>query len=218
MKEKKNKPWPTKAAMTQVYEMKLWGGEEYDFYSGEGSHLSQLVEPYVNVLIEFLESKAKGLTVLDLGCGDFNVGNRLVGYTHRYIAVDIVENLIDRNKKLYSKKGLEFICLDIAKDNLPQADCVIIRQVLQHLSNREVQEVVTKLYNFKHVIVTEHIPTGGFIANQDIISGQGIRLKKKSGLVITKPPFNFKPRTEEELLSIKLNENKGVIKTVLYTL
>ena len=40
LKNKRNKqPWPTKAAMTQVYEKYLWGGGgEHDFYSGEGSH------------------------------------------------------------------------------------------------------------------------------------------------------------------------------------
>ena len=43
----KKKPWPTKKAMEQVYEMNLWGGKEFDFYSGEGSHNLELVTPYI---------------------------------------------------------------------------------------------------------------------------------------------------------------------------
>ena len=32
------KPWPTKAAMAQVYEKHLWGKGSGAFFSGEGSH------------------------------------------------------------------------------------------------------------------------------------------------------------------------------------
>ena len=219
MKEKKKKPWPTKEAMEQVYEMKLWGGgEEHDFYSGEGSHLFKLVNPYLAALTEFLTSQKEKLRVLDLGCGDFNIGKNLVEYSKQYIAIDIVASLISRNKKLYKNRNLKFECLDIAKDNLPDADCVIIRQVLQHLSNQEVKEVVDKLYKYQYVIITEHLPTEAFIANKDIISGQGIRLKKKSGLVLTEQPFNFKVISQNELLKVELPNNKGTIITILYSL
>ncbi len=37
--KKPKTPWPTKAAMEQVYEQNFWGGDNADFYSGEGSHL-----------------------------------------------------------------------------------------------------------------------------------------------------------------------------------
>jgi 2-polyprenyl-3-methyl-5-hydroxy-6-metoxy-1,4-benzoquinol methylase len=94
----------------------------------------------------------------DLGCGDFNVGQGLVKYTKNYIAVDIVEMLITYNKKNFKQDNLEFHCLDIAVDDLPTGDCVVLRQVLQHLSNVEVQQVLGKLMNFKYVVVTEHLP------------------------------------------------------------
>jgi len=41
-------------------------------------------------------------------------------------------------------------------------------------------------------------------------------LKKQSGLCIREEPFNFKCEKELELLSIKLGDKKGVIKTWLY--
>ena len=214
--KKIKQPWPTKAAMTQVYEKYLWGGSAFDFYSGEGSHRSDIVQPYLEVVIKFLTSFQEKLTVCDLGCGDFNIGKELVPYTKQYIAVDIVDPLIERNKKKFKDNHLEFHCLDIAVDALPKADCIILRQVLQHLSNAEVLQVVEKLYDYKYIVLTEHLPSGYFMPNKDIISGQGIRIKKKSGLNILKPPFNFKTREEKELLVIALEKNLGKIVTTLY--
>lgn len=211
-------PWPTKDAMAQIYEMKLWGGSEFEFYSGKGSHQPEIVNPYITVLKAFLKSFNGALTVCDLGCGDFNIGQKLVKHTKKYVAVDIVENLINHNKEKFKEENLEFHCLDIAVDELPSGDCAIIRQVLQHLSNAEVQQVLNKLTTFKYVILTEHIPVGEFVPNKDIISGQGIRLKKQSGLDLLASPFNFKVIAEKQLLSVKLNENKGTILTTLYAL
>lgn len=90
--------------------------------------------------------------------------------------------------------------------------------MLQHLSNKEVQNIVNKLRYYKYVILTEHLPNGDFSPNKDIISGQGIRLKKKSGINLITPPFHLKPINTKQLASINLGNNKGVILTTLYTL
>jgi len=210
------KPWPTKKAMEQIYEQNLWGNNKTKFYSGFGSHHPAIATPYVEVVKQFLTSFDKPITLLDLGCGDFNIGNQLVAFTKKYIAVDIVENLIHYNQEKFKAVHLEFRCLDIAKDTLPKADCVLIRQVLQHVSNAEIQEILPKLYAYKYIILTEHLPLGNFEPNKDIISGQGIRLKKQSGLDILKAPFNFKVEEKKELLSFELENNKGLIKTTFY--
>lgn len=202
--------------MEQVYDLNLWGGLEHDFYSGEGSHNLEIVNPYITVISNFLTSFKLPITVCDLGCGDFNVGKNLIGFTQKYIGVDIVSSLITRNKTVFKNENLEFYCLDIATDILPNADCVIIRQVLQHLSNGEIEKIISKLYNYKYIVLTEHIPNGDFVANKDIISGQGIRIKKQSGVQLLKPPFSLKPSSSEVLISHDLANNKGKIVTTLY--
>ena len=164
-------PWATRAAMEQVYDLNLWGANKTKFYSGEGSHHSNYVEPYITVISSFLSSFSIPPVVCDLGCGDFNIGRQLVKYSSNYIGVDIVNDLILQNKKIFTQKKLEFRCLDIANDPIPAGDCAIIRQVFQHLSNDEVQQILNKLYQFKFVIITEHIPKHNFIPNIDIISG-----------------------------------------------
>ena len=214
----KKQPWPTKDAMDQVYQLKLWGSNSSEFYSGEGSHLPEIVDPYIEKVTSFLKSFEKPLIVCDLGCGDFNIGKELFPLTEKYFAIDIVQDLIEFNKEKFKAENLEFQCLNIAEDALPKGDCAIIRQVLQHLSNTEIQTIVNKLPNFKYILITEHLPISDFEPNKDIISGQGIRIKKQSGVNLTVPPFNIKVKEENEFLSFDLKNEKGRIVTKLYVL
>ena len=108
--------------------------------------------------------------------------------------------------------------MDIVKDELPSADCIIIRQVLQHLSNTEIQNLIKKLTIYKYIILTEHLPTGNFTPNKDIISGQGIRLKQNSGVNILEQPFILKVEEEKILNTYILENDKGQITTTLYHL
>ena len=214
--KKINQPWPTKDAMAQVYEKNLWGGDQSEFYSGLGSHDAETVIPYLAVVADFLKAFECPPVVCDLGCGDFNIGKELLKYCKKYIAVDIVPELIAHNRKEFKADNLEFHALDIATDVLPSGDCAILRQVLQHLSNAEIRRVVERLYAFKYVILTEHLPEEDFEPNKDIISGQGIRLKKQSGVDLTASPFNFKVKEEKQLLSVPAPGFKGVLVTTLY--
>ena len=204
--------------MEQIYEEHLWGGNEFDFYSGIGSHNPKTINPYLEAVIGFLKSQNSQITVCDLGCGDFNVGKHLTPYTKKYIAVDIVERLIERNRKGFKEDNLEFQCLDIAKDKLPAADCVILRQVLQHLSNAEIQSIVNKLPNYKYIILTEHLPIGDFKPNKDKIASQGIRLKQNSGVDLLAEPFNLKTKASKILNEVVLENNKGRIVTNMFIL
>ena len=90
--------------------------------------------------------------------------------------------------------------------------------MLQHLSNNEIKQIVRKLSNYKYLILTEHIPTGNFEPNKDIISGQGIRLKHNSGVDLLKSPFNLSVQNASVLNEFSLTEKKGKIVTYLYEL
>ena len=186
MVKQRKKPWPTKDAMEQIYTQHLWGGNEYDFYSGEGSYISGIINPYLNAVTSFLTSFEKPLVVCDLGCGDFNIGKELVRYTSKYIGVDIVPDLVDRNIEKYRDE------------------------------NTEIQRIISKLSNYKYVILTEHLPEKDFSPNKDIISGQGTRLKKQSGVDLLVAPFFMKVKKVEKISSINLGCGKGRIETVVY--
>ncbi|MEO0900613.1 MAG: class I SAM-dependent methyltransferase [Bacteroidota bacterium] len=202
--------------MEQIYEAKLWGDNGGDFYSGEGSHVPELVKPYVAVIQSFLRSFENPLTVIDMGCGDFNVGMQLVDCSKKYIAVDIVGDLIEFNRNKFQHPNLEFYCLDIVNDHLPAADCVILRQVLQHLSNSEIKSIVAKLYDYQYIVLTEHLPLEKFTPNIDIISGQGTRLRKQSGVNLIEAPFSLKEKESKQLLSVKAPNHGGHLVTTLF--
>lgn len=212
----KKQPWPTKKAMIQVYEKGLWGKGDSEFFSGEGSHKLAIVTPYVDAVKSFLASLEEKPTICDLGCGDFNIGKEFVSYSKQYTAIDIVPSLISYNQQHFIDENLDFKCLDIAKDELPIADIAILRQVLQHLSNDEINLIVQKLNRYKYIILTEHIPYNSFKANVDVISGQGIRIKKHSGVNLLEAPFNFKVNKHTNICTVILEQNKGVIATELY--
>lgn len=212
---KVKKRWPTKKVMHQIYEKRMWGGDGSDFYSGIGSHDPKIVAPYVTVITSFLKSFHEPLTVCDLGCGDFNVGIQLVDFTKQYIGIDIVEDLMIRNKAKFKKSNLEFQCLNICEDKLPIADCMLLRQVMQHLSNNEIQKLITQLESYKYLVITEHVPSSEYNANRDIITGQGTRLKKNSGVDLTAEPFHLKPKLEKRILEVAYDK-KGSILTTLY--
>ncbi len=68
----------------------------------------------------------------------------------------------------------------------------------------------------KYVLLTEHIPDFDYVPNKDIISGQGIRLKKESGVNVLAPPFNLKPKEAKEFLVSGSDKGRGVLITVCF--
>ena len=219
-KKIKYKKLTIKEVFNNIYHSAEWGkskNPEQKFFSGEGSSNISIVSKYIDGVNIFLESFSSKPDVVDLGCGDFLVGSKIRPLIDSYIACDIVAPLIEYNKKKYQTLNVDFRTLDLTHANLPSGDVVFIRQVLQHLSNDEVSRVVSKLSCYNYVILTEHLPNGEFIPNIDIISGQGIRIKKKSGIRLTDPPFSMQVKNEKQLLRIQLKDGKGVIETMLYT-
>ena len=96
------------------------------------------------------------------------------------------------------------LVLRCKKDKLPDGDIAILRQVLQHLDNRSISEILEniKRTSCSWLIVTEHIPACTFDANQDIPKASAnIRLNIKSGIDIEKSPFNICALEKQLLLS-----------------
>ena len=71
------------------------------------------------------------------------------------------------------------------KDELPQAEIVFIRQVLQHLSNREIKNALPQIaLKYKYLVLTEHLPESqDFVHNLDKPTGANNRLGINSGIV-----------------------------------
>ncbi len=197
-----------------IYEHRMWGGAGTDFYSGHGSHDRDFVEPYLTAVSTFLASLDPKPVVVDLGCGDFSVGSNLVLYASKYIACDVVPNLVERNRKVYADLPVEFRHLDMVASDLPRGDVAILREVLQHLNNAGVKAVAEKLPAFRYVIVTEQLPKGDFTPNIDKPTGYDVRMNHRSGVDLCAAPFSLKPAEAKVLFEFDMGST--IARTTLY--
>ena len=203
-----------KKIFTDIYTYKLWNkNSTLKFDSGTGSHEEYIVSKYVNVINKFLlENK---VSVVDIGCGDFNIASKFYFNCQKYFGVDVVEDLINYLNKNYSNENLHFINADATIEKLPQADCIIIKEVLQHLTNKDIKLLLENIKDFKYVIITESYPFELDEINKDKIKGPLSRSYNFSAVEIDRPPFNFLFKKKEEILTIE-REGIGYLKTFLY--
>ncbi len=107
------------------------------------------------------------------------------------MGVDVVPDLITHNQKTFGANAISFQLGDLTAGELPDGDLCLIRQVLQHLSNKEIATAIERCEKYRYLIVTEHIPTGQKVKpNRDKPHGPDIRLFWNSGVFLDKPPFS----------------------------
>jgi hypothetical protein len=111
--------------------------------SGPGSSLRNTLELRRHLPRLFATLKVRSL--LDAACGDFHWMRRIQP-GRDYVGVDLLEELVAGNQRRYGGPNRRFLRLDIRRDPLPAADCVICRDCLVHLSFEDTFEA---LRNFK---------------------------------------------------------------------
>ena len=228
-----------KEIFSKIYRDRLWANPlyppapDFPYYSGFGSHHEVAVSVYTKYISNFLKSFDKKPDVLDLGCGDFNIGSKIRSLCGSYIATDIVPELIEFNKNKFSTLNVDFRVNDLTdlNDPLPSADVIFVRQVLQHLSNADIQLFLPRLFgNYTWLVITEHVPSHDFIPNIDHVNYRTSRVLnnsvemtsgqvQSSGIILTDPPFNLNIIEEKLLFNLKnTNSNFGDIRTIAYLL
>jgi SAM-dependent methyltransferase len=206
---------PPSQLFRKIYRQNVWGGKEGEYYSGNGSHAENAVGPYLQAVGRYLKSLSPKV-VVDLGCGDFNVSRHLVPFASRFVGCDVVRDVIRQNRRSFP--GVEFRCVDIARDRLPEGDVCIVRQVFQHLDNRRISSALRQMTKYDTWIITEHLPAGDFAPNIDTIMSAGTRLGMPSGVVLTEPPFNFHGYVSEMLCEVVWDSplDPGLIRTDVF--
>ena len=193
---------------SEIYEKNAWGGKQGEFYSGDGSG-AEYAEVYAETIRRFVEEN-KINRVVDLGCGDFRVASKFVSDAFHYTGCDVVFSLVKHLNETYKSETIEFKCINIVEDELPDGDLCLIRQVLQHLSNAEIAQVLQNAQKFKYLIITEHFPhpKKDFEPNLDIPHGPSVRVQFDSAVVLDKPPFNLK--NVKLLLNVEAEEGTRI--------
>src|SRR5439155_3125750 len=119
---------------TDIYRTNAWGHPESR--SGPGSTLARGTAVR-HALLQVL-AELRPHTLLDAPCGDFNWMSEVPLPGMRYVGVDVVAELIERNRRLYAGNARRFLTLDMTLEPLPRADLVFCRDGLVHLSFADI--------------------------------------------------------------------------------
>lgn len=200
----RNRSRSARAVFSEIYANNQWGGAAGAIFSGGGSR-GPAADSYSDCVIDFIRRHGVS-SVVDLGCGDFHIGSRIAPHVDVYTGVDVVPAVVSHHQSAHGSEKVRFVCLDAAEDVLPEGELCLIRQVLQHLSNAQIQRILSKLGQYKYVIITEHYPAPqlDFVANKDKPHGLDTRLRDNSAIVLDAAPFNVGP--VDLLMSIPADE------------
>lgn len=168
---------------TRVYETGLWGKDEQgNGTSGSGSTLENATE-YIVFLNKFIQ-RNQIKTVVDIGCGDWEVMKHVDLSGVEYIGVDVVPSIIQRNIEKYASSHVHFIVADCIQDPLPKADLLLCKDVFNHLPNDLVFKVIDRFRNYRHILVTTDVEAA------TLTSGNGnIVLGDWRSIDLSAPPF-----------------------------
>ncbi len=158
-----------KARFTDIFERRVWGPME----SASGYGSSVRYTERLRASLPELFAKLGVKRVLDAPCGDFNWMRQVVESNDiDYLGGDIVEPLIAQNRARYTLPRVSFLPLDITTDPLPDADLMICRDCLFHLSYADALAFLRNFArsNIPYLLTTTHMNAGLF-SNQDIVTG-----------------------------------------------
>jgi SAM-dependent methyltransferase len=188
---------PLEQTFTEIYESGVWARENgVRYHSGPGS-LPDVTRAYEDFVAGYLEREPAIATLVDIGCGDFQVSNRILQRLSRpirYHGCDIAANVVAYNQRQFGQAGkISFHHANVATDPLPEGDIVTIREVFQHLSNDTILAALANLrLSFTRAIVTESITARPAAPNLDIVSGYRTRDGFKSGVYLHLAPFSLR--------------------------
>lgn len=169
----------------EIYRRGQWGRNADDAgTSGFGSRLAPTLI-YRAFLQQFMEN-AGVRSVVDAGCGDWEFSRAIDWKGIDYKGFDIVGSVIDEDKKKYGKPGVQFFVANIVEADLPPADLLICKHVLQHLPAADVLTFLKQLSKYKHVLLVDSVNPGTLSSkNVDIAAGAFRELD------VTRAPFNI---------------------------
>jgi SAM-dependent methyltransferase len=164
----------------EIYHNNTWKNSES--VSGRGSTLLR-----TEVIMRSLPPLLREIgvrTLLDAACGDFNWMQHTALEDIKYIGIDIVPELVDSNRSRYANAQRKFLTRDVSKNRLPQADAILCRDCLIHLSFARINRTISnfKRNRAKYLLCTTH---NSIVQNIDCPDGDW----RSINLQID--PFNF---------------------------
>jgi SAM-dependent methyltransferase len=126
----------------RIYAEGTWGRDATGTgTSGTGSTL-EITREYRAFVEDFIKRHAV-TSVVDAGCGDWAFSSAIDWGNASYLGVDIASDVIEAVRRKHERGRIRFQVGDIT-DELPAADLLISKDVLQHLSNDMVHRFIRK--------------------------------------------------------------------------
>jgi hypothetical protein len=176
----------------EIFKSNLWENEES--LSGPGStiHATRHLRDNLPVLLNAYKIKK----ILDLPCGDFNWMKEVNLTKYNYHGADIVDLLIEKNKKNYPH--LKFSVINLLEDKLPKVDLIIVRDCLFHFPFSKIKKALSNIKKSKitYLLVTSH--TWKNFKNTDIKLGGFRKLNLQMDPINLPCPIDFIVEGNEE--------------------
>lgn len=171
------------ALFGEIYAVNGWLGG-----SGVGS-FPEATAVYRRVLQQAVDA-GDVRSVVDAGCGDWQIARLLDWSGVTYLGVDVVPELIERNRAAYGTEGIRFQALDMSKAPLPRADLLVCKDVLQHLPSAWVSAFLAHAAGrYRYLLITNDV-VGPGCPPEALNSDIGLGLWRT--LDLARPPFNLK--------------------------
>lgn len=146
-----------------IYTNNVWGKG-----SGEGS-AEELTGEYRKFLHNFLRAN-RIRSVVDLGCGDWQFSRHMDWSGIEYCGIDVSSVVLEATRT-FSAPNIRFQEMNGIEGDLPSADLLICKDVVQHWSNADVQKLFPKLNGFCLALITNAFHPA-ITENQDIATGE----------------------------------------------
>ena len=143
----------TEQVFTSIYDQAIWGKDESGKGTSGGGSTIEATEEYRAFLQDFLKRHSIK-SVVDVGCGDWQFSRLIHWGDIQYTGIDIVKPVIERNQKAYSTPSIAFIHGNGIYMDLPKADLLLCKDVLQHLSDEDIMAFTHQFGKFKHCLIT----------------------------------------------------------------
>lgn len=148
---------------------RIYANNEWRHGSGSGSRVKH-TRGYVRMLQRFLREHAIR-SVVDLGCGDWQFSSFVRWDGVQYRGFDLVPSIIEQNRQRFSAPNVEFHLYSGDFAELPAADLLIVKDVLQHWSNEAIEAFLPTMRQYKYSLVTNCVNPHGETPNVDIEDG-----------------------------------------------
>ena len=152
---------------TEIYQENRWRSNES--VSGPGSETEQtraVVEKMPPLLREFGVK-----SMLDIPCGDFNWLKNAALAGIDYSGADIVDEIVDKNRRNFQRDEVSFQKLNLLSDELPPVDLIFCRDCLVHFSFDDIRRALQNVCRSGATYLLTTTFTG-HSDNEDILTGQ----------------------------------------------